>query len=147
MFITCSDGGELSLWDSRLADGGSLKFPSTPTPQGATSGGSVAGARHGMAVCGGKCATLSGGGDLRVCDRRGVALGFWRLPMKKHSSSLSQFTSQKDQPIKPCVQVNNYTIFHQLTIILFLFFSFQSRPISCQYQGPGKVWPCMTSFL
>ncbi|CAI8011413.1 WD repeat-containing protein 73 [Geodia barretti] len=70
IFLTCSDRGELILWDSRVPGTGSLKFSPSPTT-GASSGGTEGG--HAMAVCGNKCATLSDRGRLRIFDRRGAS--------------------------------------------------------------------------
>ena len=73
IFLTCSDRGELILWDSRVVAGtGSLKCSPSQTA-GASSGGTEKQGGHAMAVCGNKCATLSDRGRLRIFDRRGAA--------------------------------------------------------------------------
>ena len=109
-FLTCSNRGELMLWDARTLNRGSLIF--TPSPAAGvkrpTADGEEQGA-HGMVVCGDKCATLSDSGRLNVYDRRGASSWLPLASSDLHSSesvsSWSGFKTPGHQPIRPCVQV------------------------------------------
>ena len=120
VFLTCSSRGELTAWDSRLADsrGPLVKYsPHPPPTPGADPGGTATTKEeeeggYAMAVCGDRCATFSDRGRLRVYERRGpswLPLASCDLDLRQSSSVVSQFITTGEQPIRPCVQARATT--------------------------------------
>lgn len=113
-FLTCSGGGELTLWDLRQAAAAQIfsknpiqnisKEPQCPPNQHPT---------YTMAVSdqGGHCVSLSSAGELQLYGMRGAS---WQpqatcqLTTRAKSSLWNHFSSQKTAS-RPCVQVVHYT--------------------------------------
>ena len=100
--LTCHGMGKLALWDPRQ-EGGPAKIISEPQPPP----GRETPEQYAVAVCGGRCASLSSRGALQLHDLRASSeppLACCRLPSAAAESLPSRFTHHTAAG-SVCVQV------------------------------------------